>query len=71
MASRSSEPLFFTDGDDVEWCVTERDARGDPGARGAYCLIFTCADVWRRVWDYPPDWRSLSVDALAALSLQR
>ena len=49
----------------------ERDARRDPGARRDRCLLFACADAVRRVWDYPPDWRDLPAEALAALSLRQ
>ena len=30
-----------------------------PGSRGARCLVFSSADVVRRVWRYPPNWRVL------------
>lgn len=61
----------FVDPAYVQWRVSERDARRDPGARGDMCLIFACSGMVRRVWDYPADWRSLSATALLALSLRR
>jgi hypothetical protein len=61
----------FLDAANVHWRVTERDATGDPGARGERCLIFTSDEAVRRVWDYPPGWRDLAADALAALSWRR
>jgi hypothetical protein len=61
----------FVDAASVHWRVTERDARGDPGARGDCCLIFACGDAVRRVWNYPPGWRDLSAAALIALSWRR
>ena len=61
----------FVDASHVHWTVTERDARRDPGTRGAWCLIFTCPDAVRRVWDYPPGWRDLPPAALTSLSRQR
>jgi hypothetical protein len=61
----------FLDAAYVHWRVTERDARGDPGAHGDWCLIFACRDAVRRVWDYPPGWRDLPPDALVALSWRR
>jgi len=61
----------FLDAAYVHWRVTERDARGDPGTQGDWCLIFACDDAVRRVWDYPPGWRDLPADALVALSWRR
>ena len=55
----------------VRWRVWERDARRDPGARGARCLIFAGGEAVRRVWDYPPAWWDLPVEALIALSWGR
>jgi hypothetical protein len=34
-------------------------------------LIFANAEVVRRVWDYPADWRELSADELLAVSWRR
>ena len=61
----------YVDAEGVHWRVTERDARGDPGARGDHCLIFASSDAVRRVWDYPAAWRGLSSLALDALSWRR
>ena len=66
-----SEFLEFLDITGVCWRVTERDARSDPGALRAQCLVFSCAETVRRVWDYPPEWRDLNSEALIALSWQR
>jgi hypothetical protein len=59
----------------VTWTVTERDGVGVPGnadgARGRRCLVFASPEVIRRVWDYPPDWRTLPDAALLALSWRR
>jgi hypothetical protein len=63
-----ADPVHFVDQEYVPWSVTERDARGDPGTHARRCLIFTCPGVARRVWDYPPDWRTLSDSLLVALS---
>ena len=65
------EFLEFFDVSGVCWRVTERDARSDPGALRAQCLIFACSETVRRVWDYPTEWRGLDSDALIALSWQR
>jgi hypothetical protein len=55
--------------------VTEQDGRRVPGnadgARGLRCLVFASPEVIRRVWDYPPDWRTLPDSALLALSWRR
>lgn len=61
----------FVDPTYVQWRVSERDARRDPGARADVCLIFSCNGMVRRVWDYPADWRRLSAAELLALSLSR
>ena len=68
--TESSPPmsLTYTDPDSVHWRVYERDARGDPGAHGHRCLIFSSGDVLRRVWHYPENWRELSSVELTALS---
>ena len=61
----------FVDPSFVQWRVSERDARRDPGAKADICLIFACAGMVRRVWDYPSDWRKLSAAELILLSLRR
>ena len=58
----------FVDDRNVLWRVTERDARYDPGSRGDWCLIFASENAIRRVWNYPPSWRSLSAVELEMLS---
>ena len=55
----------------VEWSAVEVDATAVPGAQGPRCLVFTRTDCIRRVWHYPPDWRTLGDAELAALSWQR
>ena len=59
----------------VPWTVTEQDGLCVPGnadgAHGARCLVFASPEVVRRVWDYPPDWRTVPDDALFALSWHR
>jgi hypothetical protein len=61
----------FVDEQYLYWSVVEVDARGVPGGRGVRCLVFTRDDCIRRVWDYPPDWRTWDAAALAALSWRR
>ena len=36
-----------------------------------HCLRFDTPSTVRRVWDYPPDWRTLDDAALVALSWRR
>jgi hypothetical protein len=52
----------------VEWRVTERDARRDPGTHGDWCLVFASESAIRRVWIYPTFWRTLSAAELEILS---
>lgn len=63
--------LEFMDAANVCWLVRERACHGDPGARGAYCLIFSCETAVRRVWVYPRDWKSMNAASLAALCSSR
>ena len=67
-ASSRPEPIGFVDQQRVLWCVVERDARRDPGARASRCLIFSCQESIRRVWNYPANWRELGDADLEALS---
>ena len=63
--------LYYLDDECSHWSVVEVDARAVPGARGVRCLIFMCESCIRRVWDYPPDWRTYDDAGLAALSWRR
>jgi hypothetical protein len=63
--------LHFVDADGTSWRITERDCRGVPGAHAARCLVFMSESVFRRIWEFPADWRSLSGDELALLSWRR
>jgi hypothetical protein len=65
------DSLSFMDTLHVVWCVREREAGNDPGSCGHHCLIFECADVVRRVWEYPAFWRQLGPEALIVLSWRR
>lgn len=59
----------FTDGQGVQWHVSEREVRGG-GAREAprRCLFFEAAHIIRRVCAYPAAWRDLSDEELEELS---
>ena len=70
-AAREADFVEFVDGAGVCWRVRERDARADPGSRADWCLVFSCQDALRRVWDYTPDWRTLARTDLIALSWHR
>jgi hypothetical protein len=70
-AAGAAGVVEFVDGDHVRWHVCERDARRDPGALRKWCLVFSCDDAMRRVWDYAPGWRTLSAVELIALSWRR
>ena len=51
----------------ARWTVRERDASQQPGARSDHYLCFDSSESRRRVWQYPPDWRSLPDDQLLDL----
>ena len=63
--------LDYAGADGEIWHVTEHDCREVPGARGVRCLVFMSESVFRRVWIYPAEWRSLSGVALTVLSWRR
>lgn len=71
LATVVGSAVEFVDADRESWCVTERDCRSVPGARGPGCLIFMSQTVFRRVWGYPAEWRVLSAAALEELSWRR
>lgn len=72
-ASRSGGPQtrVFTDGEGVQWEVTEVPGRNVPAARGEKCLIFSSPVAIRRVWTYPDTWVRMSADELYDLSWRR
>lgn len=70
-SARVQGVVEFVDDRGLLWRVSERDARGDPGALRDFCLIFASADAVRRIWHYPDDWRELAPSALQQLSWQR
>lgn len=57
----------FADEQRTPWTVREIDASHVPGARAARCLIFESPGLIRRLWSYPPDWRTLPDADLEAL----
>jgi len=72
-SQRATHELARTNGrallvDGVEWRVYELPA-GMYDRRGPSSLVFESHDIFRRIRRYPADWRSLSDDALYAVSL--
>jgi hypothetical protein len=47
-----------------QWIVREASARGVPGARRETCLICESAEVIRRIWDFPDNWRTADDESL-------
>lgn len=58
----------FTSPCGTYWAVREVSDRGADGGRA---LIFDSGETWRRVRQYPADWRELDATALWALSWRR
>jgi hypothetical protein len=57
---------FFVDETGTEWRVFEKRLSGT-----GECLIFDSSMAYRRVNEYPPDWRTLSPADLRDLSWRR
>jgi hypothetical protein len=66
----SRDAKIFRDGNGVTWWVHEV-AGEHLGTAGAMCLLVVSANELRRVWKYPPDWRSLSPEHLLSLTPAR
>jgi hypothetical protein len=65
----SRDARIFRDDAGVTWWVHE--VSGEYlGTVGATCLLVVSANELRRVWKYPPDWRSLAAEALLKLPHQ-
>lgn len=58
----------FQDGAGCVWTVHEVATGAALWAKGPRCLLFGSESAIRRVWRYPPDWRTLSVAELETLS---
>ena len=65
-APSSRDARIFRDGSGVTWWVHEV-AGEHLGAAGAMCLLVVSASELRRVWKYPPEWRTLTPQQLLAL----
>jgi len=65
----SREARIFRDASGITWWVHE--VSGEYlGTVGATCLLVVSANELRRVWKYPPEWRSLSAEELLRLPQQ-
>jgi hypothetical protein len=62
----SREARIFRDANNVTWWVHEV-AGEHLGTAGTTCLLVVSASELRRVWKYPPDWRSLTPEQLLTL----
>ena len=68
MSVPHTDPVHFVAPDYSNWTVHEVH---DPGADHGRSLIFVSPTGFRRVRDFPPDWRQLDADRLWALSWAR
>ena len=62
----SQDPHLVIDRAGVEWSVCEVTTP-QSWAHGARCLILNSRECVRRLWEYPPNWRSLDADVLLRL----
>ena len=62
------EPVHFQAPDFTHWTVHEVH---DPATPREHSLIFVSPTGFRRVREYPADWRTLDADALWTLSWHR
>ena len=65
---RDGEPVYFAAPDYTNWTVHEVH---DPYASGGRSLIFVSSGGFRRVRQFPDEWRTLSAAALWELSWGR
>lgn len=61
-------PHVVVDRGGIEWAVREV-ATPQPWAHGARCLVLNSRECVRRVWHYPPNWRTLDADVLLQLDV--
>ena len=55
----------------MPWAIYKVWSGDVPGARAEWCLVFESPNAMRRVYDFPPEWHTLSAEALLALSWRR
>jgi hypothetical protein len=61
-------PHVVIDRAGTEWAVREVDTP-QLWARGTRCLVLNSRECVRRVWHYPPNWRTLDADQLLRLGV--
>ena len=61
-------PRTYRDAAGCTWSVHQVAEAALPWVHGPRCLLFGSEAAIRRVWHYPPDWRTLSDTELEALS---
>lgn len=59
-------PHVVLDRSGVEWTVRELDTP-QVWARATRCLVMSSRECVRRIWRYPPEWRSMDADMLLRL----
>ena len=64
----SQGPHVVIDRAGVEWSVCEVSTP-QSWAHGDRCLILNSRECVRRLWEYPPEWRTLDADALLRLGI--
>jgi hypothetical protein len=65
-AAEEAYPHVIMDRVGVEWTVREVETP-QPWARGERCLVLNSRECVRRLWRYPPEWRTLDADDLLEL----
>jgi hypothetical protein len=68
MSAAHNDPVHFVAPDYSNWTVHEVH---DPATERGHSLIFVSPTGFRRVREYPADWRQLPADDLWALSWSR
>ena len=62
----TEETITFRDAGGALWWAHEVEGQA-LGAPGRMCLLLISGTKLRRVWSYPPDWRSLTATELLSL----
>lgn len=62
----TEETITFRDASGALWWAHEVEGQA-LGAPGRMCLLLISGTKLRRVWSYPPDWRSLTATDLLGL----
>ena len=67
-AADEEYPHVVVDRNGVEWAVREVQTP-QPWARATHCLVLNSRECVRRIWHYPPQWRTLDADILLHLGI--